>query len=834
MSRKHSRKGSVLLSVVCFTTVLTILATTALSMAHIANKTSNKNVRSTQAELTAENYLLQYLDTFPIDTTTGKVDYSKLNDLASANGGTGTTEVVKMTRNGGSTETSQGTCSISVTKNGSGDILITSVATFAGEEETSVAHFSGQITNPYESNNAVETFGGVTGGDVGVGYEGDLLLEGSPTDTIKMHNRQAAVKGNVYTNSNMLFSDNTDTSITDTTEGTAPTLTVGGYLFLNQAIMTTNAGKRDGSGYNPNSGGDYATNGYGNYDGYILCDKKVIFGQGNQIGSSGKPIDIYCHGAYFGEADSRMSDSGTVKSITSCLFNSNPVGNINGNLYCTIGNNPDIQDGSLSIKQNNGATVNGDVYVQGDIYIWDYNKCPLNITGTLYCSGQIHVEHNGEIYNFVIDNSNNISFVSSSGAGTSVDAARDRIKATGGFRNSAPTGTRATFPDLDYDPSKYDPVKSPDPTRSSPSIYQNKTPNDMFNDDSFKDIESTAGDVSVKTGYQTAWNNPTNFTNTWFYDGTDYKTVETYINDYVKAVIEANTDATQFNAGNVANQISNYFKNNIRDFYFTDSCRFNYSTISKDRITVTYKNNGGAGDDITFDQEIEISANDIMNHQNDYTFHIDMPASNDVVIILPQYNQYMNFVADFSRAYAAGNVYSVTDTDSKISDNVSHSIGSNTYDYTTVPKNFCYFMMDTGSAAGDCYSSGTASNWKFIDCRITDEKHTNPSADFNGVKDKANNIFLLAPDNCSIYMKAQESKYGVQAVLYGPKADLELDGPANTTVLFGQALIKSLKQVQNGTLLKRFLPVPDSLLGFINLGGAASNLEFDYFTNKVS
>lgn len=826
MKKVNSKKGSVLLSVVCFTTVLTILATTALAMSHIANKTSNKNVRSTQAEITAENYLLQYLKTFPIDTTTGKVDYSKLDGLATANGGLGTTQVVTMTQNGGSAVESHGTCTISVTKNSSGDILVKSVATFAGEEETSVAHFSGQVSNPYESNNAVETFGGVTGGDVGVGYEGDLLLEGSPTDTVKMHNTQASVKGNVFTNSNMRFSYTTTTSISDTTEGTAPTLTVGGYLFLEQAKMTTTVGKRDGLGKIPGSNGfSYTTNGYGNYDGYILCDKKIIFSFQNEIGESGKPIDLYCHGAYFGDVynPNNPTDVSTIMGITDSVSNSNPCGSINGNLYCTIGNNPSIQDGTLSIKQNSGAKVNGDVYVQGDIYIWDYNKCPLDITGTLYCSGQIHVEHEGQIYNFVIDNTNNVSYISG-GVSTKVADAKARIKAAGGFKNSAPTGTRATFPRLDYDPSKYDPVKSPNPIRSSPSVYQNKTPNDMYDDASYNGIKGTTGDINVKTAYQTAWNNPTDATNTWITVNGVEKTLEDFLSEKVQEKIEANTDKNQFNQWNVANDLRNEINNlHIKTFSFKESCRFNLSTISRVHINKTYKNNGGTGDDITFDMDIDVFASDIMNHSNDYTFRVDMPETKDVVVILPQNNNYMNMVVDFTRPRAAGNVYNTTDSGTKIPDNKT---------FTTVPKNFCYFMLDAGLTAA-AYDNGSASNWNFVDCKITDDQNTNLPSAFAATKDKANNIFMLAPDNCNVYMKAQQSSYGIQAVLYGPKAPLKLVGPANTTVLFGQALIKSLDQAQNGTLLKRFLPTPDSLLGYINLGGAASNLEFDYYTNKV-
>ena len=63
VKKNRNKKGSVLLTVMCFTLVCMLIASTALSLASYSAKTSNKNVRSTQAEISAQNYLQEYINT---------------------------------------------------------------------------------------------------------------------------------------------------------------------------------------------------------------------------------------------------------------------------------------------------------------------------------------------------------------------------------------------------------------------------------------------------------------------------------------------------------------------------------------------------------------------------------------------------------------------------------------------------------------------------------------------------------------------------------------------------------------------------------------------------
>ena len=58
---KKNQKGSVLLTVICFTTVCMLLASTALSLANYSSKVSNNNICSTQAEITAQNLSLIHI-----------------------------------------------------------------------------------------------------------------------------------------------------------------------------------------------------------------------------------------------------------------------------------------------------------------------------------------------------------------------------------------------------------------------------------------------------------------------------------------------------------------------------------------------------------------------------------------------------------------------------------------------------------------------------------------------------------------------------------------------------------------------------------------------------
>lgn len=762
MKRRQSQKGSVLLSVVCFTTVLTILATTALSMSHVADKTSNKNVRCTQAEITAENYLQQYLSTF------GGV-YDDLNTLAA-----GTTEAapreITVTMNKGpgtNAQKSQGDCKIYVYKKGSG-VYVKSVATYAGEEEASVAYFNGTVATPYESNSTIETFGGVSGGANGLGYSGDLLLEGDPTDTVTLHNTQSVIKGNVYTNSNMLFSDTTNTKLQDTNEGTAPTLAVGGYLFLNQCEMTTSVGKRDGAGNLPtDSGYDVSVNGLGNKDGYILCDKKVVFGMETKIGDSSNPIDVYSYGAYFGSVPTSMGDYSAISSISDSYFNDNGSSSpfVNGNLYCYKGTNATTQDGSVYVGKNgSGASVNGDVIIQGDLYITNGSKFTVN--GNLYCTGNIYYGYESvtcwwpKESSFVITNT---AVIKSDGTLSDEKVKNDgKLVVTGSMINSTPSDARSVMPALDYDPSKYDPVTSPNPTRSSPSIYQNRTVNNMFAD-KYQSIDTEYSDAYAKSGLS-----------------------YTYIDEACTTSMQDKIDEMTA-AGSDGNAIKNYIKTNCKKLYINSNYRFDLTALSP-----------------WYDNMAE----------NEYV--IKMPASgDDLFVLLPSNNNQFKVMVDFS-------------------DSPTKNVSTNNM-YSSVPKNFCYFMLDCGSSATNYADAAPAeSNWDFYKCKITDQNHTNPATDFNSTKDKANNIFLLAPDNCKINLKSENGSEGIQAVVYSPKSELILDGPATTMPLFGQGLVGSLNQAQNDTQVGRLLPSPDSILGYINIGAAATNLEFNYFTNKIA
>lgn len=821
MKRRQSRKGSVLLSVVCFTTVLTILATTALSMSHVANKTSNKNVRSTQAEITAENYLVQYLSTF------GGV-YDDLNTIAA--GGTETApKVIDVTMNKGpgtTVQNSQGDCKIYVYKKGSG-VYVKSVATYAGEEETSVAYFNGAVATPYESNSTIETFNGVTGGDKGVGYHGDIHLEGNPNATVTLQNSQSVIQGNVYTNSNILFSDNTNTAILDSNENTAPTLTAEGYIILNQGSISTSVGKRDGLGNLPGSADyDAATNGLGNKDGYILSDMKVLFGKDVKIGSSTHPIDVYSHGVYFGSVPDYMSDYITITTgVTGAdKVDNNPLTEpIYGNIYCYKGTETG-QDGCFVANKINTNTIKGDLVVDGDIYIGP-NCGKLVIDGNLYCTGNIIYKYTQKIYwpsyeehdvteTATIDADGNLT-----GDISNISAKLSATK----MINGLPGDARSVMPDVNYDPSKYDPVTSPNPIRSSPSAYQNKTVNDMFRDTSFTDaIKTSSGNKTLKDAYTSAYGEVTNPKNVYLDNNCTismYDRVEQLVQAEIDAYLAADPTKTvdeiiADKSSDIKNTVQSYvkqsggefdFKNSNKTLYIKSSCRFDpysiFVPIHSDKLNTDF----------------DLATYEIPVFMGKTTFTFKM-GSDDLVVIMPasvRYSDSCRFQVDFSAS-------------------PTQTVSSNNT-YSVVPKTFCYFMLDCG-VSGQSYNetNPAETSWDFYRCFITDQAHTNLT-DFVSSKDKANNIFLLAPDNCKIKIETQNGNDGgIQAVLYSPKSQLEIQGPGTSIGFFGQALIGTLVPSQNNTQIERFLPSPNSILGYINIGSTTSNLEFNYFTNKIA
>ena len=142
--------------------------------------------------------------------------------------------------------------------------------------------------------------------------------------------------------------------------------------------------------------------------------------------------------------------------------------------------------------------------------------------------------------------------------------------------------------------------------------------------------------------------------------------------------------------------------------------------------------------------------------------------------------------------------------------------------------------MQDGGSTGDNYA-GTAvtiNEWRFYKTNIRDKAVTN-NAEVVSTKDQVNNIFILVPDNCEMYIEADNGKC-MQAVVYGPKANVEIKGTGNPQrALVGQLLAGSIKIDNNATSIASRLPSPNSILDFIN-NSATASVKLEYFTKYKS
>lgn len=752
---KKNRKGSVLLTVICFTTVCMLIASLALSLANYSTKVSNNNIRSTQAEITAQNYLQEFISTFETTDPSGGVSYTDLKNIAGTDEAHAKEYAVSIS---GGSSANVGDCKIYVYNTTSG-IVVKSEATYAGETEVASAFFKTKST-PYSSTNAIEVSNGLNGTDNALIVEGDTLIESTnSTDLVYFHNAQAQADGHYYTNCNLLAAKNTDAAISDSIDDVAPTVMTEGYLFWQQCKITTSVGKYDING-NKSADINYDPDKLSNRDGYLYTNKKFIMlgVSGGTIGENAKPIDVYCHGAYLGGVPNTAPDYDDIRSIYSSIEGTNPGASIYGNVYCYKGMNTTSQSGDLYVNFNGGgAKVNGDVIVEGNIYLLG----KLTVTGKLYCSGDIYY------CNWDGSFSKTASISGTSLTGDSEISSR--LIVNGGYSNTLPCNVagissidRSIMPDLDYDPSKYDPTDptAENPTRNSTSIYQNATPNNMFN----------AADQSA------AKNIKSKYFNAYIYGGKTWDEV-TYIDEACNTSLKQYCESSGKSLDDVKLDIINGVSSN--KLYINGDYRFDDSEIKDE-----------------FKKKCE--------------FIVKMPSTGeDIVIILPNDSSEINISVDFSNS----------PKDTTVSPNV--------------PKNFCYFMQDGGST-GDNYA-GTAvtiNEWRFYKTNIRDKAVTN-NAEVVSTKDQVNNIFILVPDNCEMYIEADNGKC-MQAVVYGPKANVKIKGTGSPQrALVGQLLVKSVNIDNNATSIASRLPSPNSILDFIN-NSATASVKLEYFTKYKS
>ena len=545
---KANLKGSVLITVVCITTVCMILVATALKLATYTHTESTKNVSKTQAQVMSEKYLQYFLSSeiFRVQDPKTKqivISYDALNDLAAATSqeSPNIVDISLLDQSKLSNLQSDelgGTCKIYIYKNGEG-IYVESVATYGGESMSSKAYFNGKQNKPYASNNTIETTGGYTptessylNGDTLIEANNELADDGSVSKYYytAMHNNKGGLtyNGNHMTTANYVLGnspDGNDTEITFSdsvqqkvqTKAIAPTITAYGNIVADFVNVKTSVGKIDYNGLRVGQTGKkrnddtvtvaYGDDGLSNKDGYINCFGAFIQpGHGGcTLGTSGKDIDLYCSVCVLGNggsatlANSSAAVLSAVKSVVSDGYYSNgkqfSIGWQTNNKYDQYGNlyvykgKSEMQSGDLFVNMN-GANINGDLYVEGDIYV---------IGGQLKVSGNIYLSPTSKIRGkdgTVRDASNYIDTKALESA-SGIECG-NKVKA---LKKTADVNSRNYQPAMTYSPGLFEYKKNDNSTVSLPDTYLDATPNDMYYD-------NNADAKYIRTKYKNALETP--------------------------------------------------------------------------------------------------------------------------------------------------------------------------------------------------------------------------------------------------------------------------------------------------------------------------------------
>lgn len=482
---KKNRKGSVLLTVICFTTVCMLIASLALSLANYSTKVSNNNIRSTQAEITAQNYLQEFVSAYKeIDATTGKVTYQSLLDIAGASESNPTEVTVRLEDISGNQvdpNAAGGTCKIYVFKSGSG-VVVKSEATYAGETEVASAYFGKEAGSPWTSTNALETIGGINVNGIAAPIDGCIVVETDDiTEVTELKNdpeykSHFYIENNVYISTQLKIHDVLNKNDTSNIHYQAPTFTCLGYLAIyNIPRFSTNVGKTD-------INGDIGTSGVAlsNKDGYINVDKKLIITMPKSeiIGTeTKKDFDVYCRGAYIGGIPDNAIFSDRQQILDTFLNAGIVLGGevgefkMKGNFYSIKGAGSG-QDGNLVFANNNDATIDGSLYVDGDLYVLNSK---LTVKGDLVCTGKIY------------GGTDTTKYAEISGNGYTVESNNDvksKLNVEGTISDSIDTSIeRNNIPALDYDPYTGG-------TRTTlKTTYADTTPNDMYNETNQEEVK---------------------------------------------------------------------------------------------------------------------------------------------------------------------------------------------------------------------------------------------------------------------------------------------------------------------------------------------------------
>ncbi len=570
---RTNQKGSIILTVVIMIMVLFTLTTICLDVIHHSTKVSSKNVQKTQAKLTAEKVLTEFIEGYKAgqigDGEEAASAYAGLQAMA-----TSYTQdkphiiKVSMQNNAGTPQAdfdqTFGETELHIYGTTSG-FVVESICTYSTQTQTASVVFEGSLETPYVPSNTIESQEGklIGNNQLSNGVDGSVYIEKGTGDDSKFKKlSRAGNKAHIYSEFSVRVDDNwtiedmenhtTQNEFQDYADSNggwfqqAPTLVVDGYFTNNNDSnqISTKVGKTDANGVSPTvtqagykGAATYDKNNLGNYDGFVRVDKKIIlpkaesmiFGD-KDLKSTTDIIDVYTHGLMLGRIPSGIVKDGSgnvvhdfaaeataIRSVYPVNGSDNglwtPQTNgqtkINGNLYVYKGAEDATQDGSVCIDEDNRLVVNGDVFIEGNVYFFNSNDAStqhyiqcnnLHIKGDIYIGS---VSNNADGNLATLGSTWSIYYVNDSGqivkkSDGSVASLGNYFKYTKIDNKIDTTIQRNQFPAPGYDPQT---GKSNPTRRKLGDIYKEASANDIFTmdvDESDPDLTMAAQDISSK------------------------------------------------------------------------------------------------------------------------------------------------------------------------------------------------------------------------------------------------------------------------------------------------------------------------------------------------
>ncbi|MGN0633486.1 MAG: hypothetical protein ACI4JW_06410 [Oscillospiraceae bacterium] len=796
--RSMNQKGSVLLAVVCMTMVCMTLATIALSVVNYTMKASNRNVQRTQAKVTAEAALTEFIDYYR--TQAGGFD-DLLNYASGTSRSTGTEIDVNMVGNT-EFESNYGDCKMYVYRYGTG-FKVDSVCSFATQEQTASVFFNVEVETPYIPSNTVETSNkaSITGG-VATPVDGNVYLERDDTDpTNPRHlalSNSALYKGHFFSEYNIdIF--NSGTYIEDGLNKTgttnfyhpdanfmqAPTLTVDGYVVATNSgsgIRTT-VGKSTVDGKNSDdyaSEDEYRAAELANTDGYIYTFKKLIMcGNAFQVGTNTRPIDVYCRGAYFGPVPSKLKGVTTDREeILEAFDGSLPeydsrVYQINGNFYSYKGQAELLQSGDLVLNRSD-LVINGDLFVKGDIYLLNNSYIEAN---TVYCEGTIYTcDYNGDVIS-------QCQIVAQPGGGYALSGTAN---ITGNVSNMIDTTNvvRNRIPEVGYDPA----TGISSSTRKGMSVYDGCSSNDMFDISINGTLEEQAATKNIAEKYAMAMTRDLD---------SDYVALSG-ATEPVKTQLTSNIDVIHASVKLGTSDIANNRKYMVQ---ITDED----IVIALPMASIITYPWGGTGLSSTINSIFRIDRSQNVTGNNYFCYFVfydpDEPA------------KCFYLDNDYSGVTRDGVYYTFTGTTNE--ERANHTI--------------C-FTKNNGT--GDLLVADFAAVYTGSGSDYTmDYQAVNNGCTMPNITAYKNYIMYLVPDYTEFQLGATGQPSFIQGIVYALKSDVTIGGP-NQNKIFGQVKCATFNPPADHKIgVVQDMPIADeSLLGYVGYKNSSNtSVEIQYY-----